>query len=394
MLQISGVRPNGSTDRPLLQGSNLRKDARVVKSVAFWLLVLVLFGTVLTHSPGMTDFRSYYAAGGLIRHEPQNLYSADAQFRGQSQIGSGPFFPWAHLPPEALIVAPLTFVSFRHAVAIWNGTSLLLILLAAWQLKPDWRGYSAFTAVLCPITIGLHAGQDVFIILAALSAGFVYLRRGRDFVAGCLIGIGLLRFTIMIPFLCFWAAARRWKILSGAACTGICLAAISFAAVGRQVIPEYLKMCRLLAASHDSADAVRMPTLRGFFTVVLGYHPYNYIAVIAVSAIILGWGLRQCARWKDSPHRTETLFAFALTISIVLDYQGYIYNVALLLVPVVLLQARWPDTSKFLFFFAFATFCIGLFVGGAFGLVAPFILATSVLIQRSGSSDRVATRAI
>src|ERR1017187_3527353 len=84
---------------------------------------------------------------------------------------------------------------------------------------------------------------------------FLSLKGGKEFSAGCILGIGLLRYEITLPLLLFFLVARRWRVLAGSIVSGSLLIIASFVIVGRDFIPQYVKMCEYLSVSHSSAGS-------------------------------------------------------------------------------------------------------------------------------------------
>jgi hypothetical protein len=359
---------------------------RAAALLTFWFITLFACGVAFLQSRGMTDFRSYYVAGQLVRHQPQALYSIPTQFNGQMSIGPGGFFPWAHLPPEAALMAPFTLVSFRTSFHLWQAMSLVLLLVAVYSLRSYFSGYSAIAVVIIPAFIGFAVGQDHIINLLILVLAYLGLKDGKEFGAGFILGIGLIRYEITLPLLLFFLVARRWRVAAGSALSGSLLLIASFVIVGRDFIPRYLKMCELLSSSHDTPGAARMPSVRGLVTAFIPHSPYLPLATVLVSVTILVWGLRKWSRWDGATADLDTLFPLALILSLLIDYQGMIYNLTSLLLPALLLLKRHPKSSGFLWVCAAATLTIAFTPQGEFGLLAPLLLGMAIWTAREASS--------
>lgn len=363
--------------------------ARVVATLAFWLITLFFCCVVFTQSQGMTDFRSYYVAGELARHQPHALYSVTAQMKEQLSIGPGSFFPWAHLPPEAALMSPLTLTPFKTAFRLWQAINLFLLIVAVYPLKCYFSGYSAAAVMLVPAFIGFCVGQDHIVTLLVFVFAFLSLKEGKEFRAGCILGIGLLRYGITLPFLLFFLVARRWRVMAGSAVSGSLLILASFVIVGRDFIPQYVGMCKLLSASHNSSDSAHMPTVRGFLTALFPHSPHLFMAVAVLSLVLLIWGLRYWASWDGATADLDTLFPLALVISLLIDYHGFIYNMTSLLLPGLLLVRRHPKASGFLWACAAATLAIAFTPRVHFGLLAPLFLGIAIWIKQGSSPDRI-----
>jgi len=47
---------------------------------------------------------------------------------------------------------------------------------------------------------------------------FVSLKRGRLFLAGALLGLGLFRFHIVVPLMLLFVVRKQWKVIRGFHC--------------------------------------------------------------------------------------------------------------------------------------------------------------------------------
>ena len=358
-----------------------------------WFFTLFCCGLVFMQMKGMTDFRSYYAAGELMRHQPHLLYSIPAQFKTQMSIGAGSFYPWAHLPPEAALMAPLTLLPFKTAFNLWQGINVVLLIAAVVPLRSYFSGYSAVAVTIIPAFTGLAVGQDHILTLLVFVFAYLSLKEGKEFQAGSILGIGLIRYGITVPLLLFFLAARRWRVLAGSAVSGSLLVIASFAIVGRDFIPQYLGMCKLLASSHNSPDAARMSTVRGFLAFLFPQSPHLTLAVVLVSAILLLWGFRAWIRWDGATPDWDTLFPLALVISLLVDYNGYIYNMTSLLLPALLLVKRHPKAAGYLWVCAAATFVLSFSLNHYCGVLAPLFLGIAIWINQGSSPASRTTNA-
>jgi hypothetical protein len=205
-----------------------------------------------------------------------------------------------------------------------------------------------------------------------------------------------MRFGITVPLLLFFLVARRWRVIAGSALVGSLLVVASFVIVGRSFISQYVGMCQFLAAAHNAPEAARMPTVRGFLTAMFPHQPHLAVAVIALSIVILIWGLCIWIPRKGDPAALDRLFALALVISLIIDYHGFIYNMASLVLPGLLLLQRHPKASIILWICAAATFWITFAARGhgEFGLLAPLFLTIAIAISRRNSSELIAEQTI
>src|SRR5579875_2838658 len=97
-----------------------RNFRALVPFLAAWFLLLVVFevmGVVGAHSAASArDFRSFYAAGYVLRTHPANLYNVAQQTWVENHVIcpglTGPFFSPAY---EALLFAPFSLMTYKWA---------------------------------------------------------------------------------------------------------------------------------------------------------------------------------------------------------------------------------------------------------------------------------------
>ena len=343
------------------------------------LLGLLTWALIVASVASPIDFRSFYAAGELLRAHPAALYSLPAQQAAQHATGSTVFLPWAHLAIEALLFAPLSLLTWRHAYSVWTALSIGLLLVAGALLREDVRPLrpvdrlALAAAVFVPAMIGLLIGQDHALVLLLWVLAWRKWRDGHRFAAGVFIGISLIRYQFAIPFLLCLLVLRKWETLRGALLSGTSMLLASWLLVGSNMIPSYLRLLRMLAAS-DTAAVQRMPTIRGFANLILPVHA-DIAAGVAI-AILMVWALIAIRRLDDAG-----AFAFAMIVSLLADFHGFRQDLTLLAIRASVLLRK---SSRF----AVLLWCvvplnlIGAFVFKAPALMCPVLLAWAVWAAR------------
>jgi hypothetical protein len=247
---------------------------------------------------------------------------------------------------------------------------------------------------LIPAAIGFWVGQDDILMLLILVFAFLCLKQGREFSGGLTLGLALLRYEITLPLILFFLVARRWRVLAGSAVSGSLLLLASFAMVGRDFVFQYVGICKLLSASHNSRSAANMPTVRGFVAALFPSNAHTFLLTAVLSVALLIWGLRLWSRWDGNSADLDPLFPVALIISLLIDYQGYIYNMTLLLLPGLLLVRRHPKASGFLWVCAAALLAATFAPHEDYGLIAPLILGIAIWITQASSTESIGTNSV
>ena len=305
---------------------------------------------------GYPDFTIFYGAGKMVRAGAAgSLYDERAEFQAQRQFAPDVSIrhgslPYNHPPFEALLFVPLTFLSYFPAYLAWDAVGLGLLWLAIVLLRPHipllGSGPPAVW-ILCavaffPIFICLLQGQDMLLFFFFLVIAYVCLKQDAVFFAGCWLGMGVFRPHLVLPLAIILLCSRRWKAVAGIACAALALSAISIAVVGWRGFLDYPKYVWKLEQVMGRGSIVPgdMPNLRGFFAIFFrdgGPVALTLGAVASVLLIILAiW----CFRRTEQAGNLDLGFSIAVLITILVSYHAFMYDLALLLLPVLLLFGR------------------------------------------------------
>ena len=315
---------------------------------------------------GYPDFTVLYSAGKLVRAGlAAGLYDVRVEFQTQRQFAPEVStrhgaLPYIHPPFEALLFVPLTFLPYFPAYLLWDAVSLALLCVALRLLRryvPLLRNASLALWVLCavaffPIFVCLLQGQDMVLFFFLLAAAYVYLRKGADFLAGCWLGMGCFRPHLVLSLAIILLFSRRRKAVAGIACSALALAAASIALVGWGGFLEYpgavwreeQVMGRGAIVPND------MPNLRGLFAMFFRDGHSAALALIAATSVlllVLGiWLFRRAEQARN----LELGFSVAVLVTILVSYHAFMYDLALLFLPALLLvdnakasRARWQS---------------------------------------------------
>ena len=251
--------------------------AERIRRVALAVLAACLIGAcfVIATSDGLndrfgrplgTDFSSFYAAGSMVRDgQPAAVFDREGHFAREKAIfGSAtPYYSFQYPPVFLLIAAVLAQVPYPLALALWQGATLVLYLLAirAILLIPpplageggqrSWPGGGTssgieFTppgsagierlwfllALAFPaVFVNLGHGQNGFLTAGLFGFALVALDR-RPLIAGVLFGLLAYKpqFGLVIPLVLL--ATGRWRVIAAAAATVIALVLVTLLAFG------------------------------------------------------------------------------------------------------------------------------------------------------------------
>ena len=304
---------------------------------------------------GYPDFTAMYAAGRcVVSGLGSRIYDQQVQAGIQQQFAShvknrlGPL-PFTHPPFEAALFAPLGLVSYTTAYWLWNGFSLLALLVFLYLLRPhlpalrDWSKALPVLAGLAffPVFVCLLQGQDSLLLLLLLGLAFVALKREREFLAGVCLALALFRFQLVLPLLAVLLLRRKWKVLPGFALVAAAWAGVSAAVVGWQQAWNYprtiLQLSRAQAAG--AMNPTNMPNLRGIVSALAGEGNAAHLLIALISLALVGGA---AWLWTSDPAKPEfdLSFALAVVVAIMASYHLMAHDLSLLLLP-LLLAADW-----------------------------------------------------
>ena len=209
-----------------------------------------------------TDFSNVYAAGTYVLDGwAQAPFDAPLQHAREKEIfGAGtPFYGW-HYPPFFLFIATtLALMPYLLALAVWQGVTLALYLLAIRailslgtrpagaamaegeqaQAAPVDRLWLLFALSFPAVFVNLGHGHNGF-LTAALFAGALVLLDRRPVVAGLLFGALAYKpqFGLLVPLVL--VATGRWRVFAAAAATVVALTGITTLVFGVNVWEAFL----------------------------------------------------------------------------------------------------------------------------------------------------------
>ena len=343
----------------------MRRDYLVLIMAAYaaaYFTLMRLPGDVLRSPIAGSDLSSYHAAGYLIRTgQAESLYDVAPGDTILGDATSGPYRQagdrlgvkrqhyYIYPPFFALVVSPLSFLSFAAARAVWLVMELLLVGLFVW-IYSAWRRHDGtnmtlMEAGLVAVTLGLEflpliwelaIGQTTVLILVLLAGCLLMAKRGSEATAGLLLGLATaIKLTPALLIVYFALRGRKRLAVWGAGC----FLAANLAAMAALGLASHAEFFGEVVPRMSGGTAYFLnQSLAGTFNRLLGdgdvrqvYLEDSAIVKIlaaATSLILLGITAyvirsRQAARWTAAaaPHGLSldleacALIALSLVIS-------------------------------------------------------------------------------
>ncbi len=222
---------------------------------------VALFGpsTITRVCFGANDFVGFYTAGTLAFSK--NLYNIAGfmQAQGRATGWTSDQLLFARLPWQAVVFAPFTSMGFATARLVW-GAICLLALVAFGACWPDVPVRSRLISICwtIPVFMGIVAGQDIPLILAALGLGFLSIERKRPIAAGLCISFCMAKPHLFWPLAAALVFHRMWLVCAGGAIGATVLGAVSFLSGGSNWPGSFANLIHFV---DKSARLDLMPTL-------------------------------------------------------------------------------------------------------------------------------------
>jgi len=342
-----------------------RSDIQIALGLTAALLFFFVLLSAVFMDPRGFDFACFYSGGLIIREgNASRLYDLGEQARIERQrLNRHNFLIDNHPPFEALLFAELARLSYVKAYVLWGAINVLLWMFSQyllWRHTPISR-HSHFCFLLCflffPFWFALIIGHTTVLLLFLFTLIFVSLQRGQDFRAGVFLGLGLFKFPIVLPFALICLLRSRWKLMAGFAAAASLLGVLSFIAVGPTAVRSYVNLLIDIIYNPNKPAYIsmrawkQMPTLRGFFAAFLTGRlvPLQIGVLVAVTAALISF---MAWRWRQQDRRPggnslALMFAAALTVSVVTAPHLYIYDLTLMLLPMLLVigSSQWSEES-------------------------------------------------
>ena len=321
---------------------------------------------------GDPDFTVYYTAGKILREgRSAELYDAATQqavqreFATDTDIRQGPL-PYIHLPFEALIFVPLTFLPYGTAFVSWNLVNLCLLVAIVLQLRPAlnfreqvplWEWILALLAFF-PVFVNFLQGQDAILLLLTFVLGFRALDRNAEFTAGCWFGLGVFKYHFAIPLLLILAVWKGRKLVLGFAATASVAVLLSLDIVGWHGALRYPAYAWRVVSlpGHGQTPAGLMTNLVGLAT---GWPlhentvwPLRLVAFAASAGLLVAVArMRSLVRSRsDDPRFFRLSFACAVITAVLVSYLTNAHDLCLLVLPLALVgeycAAHWSERRE------------------------------------------------
>lgn len=167
--------------------------------------------------------------------------------------------PTPHTPFAVMISAPLGFVGFRAAAAIWLIGSIACLAVCARLIAERWEGKATrrssaiiFGLMLgwLPVASDLFSGQFNILLLALLLFAWQSFDRKEDARAGIALGFMMAIKLAGWPIVIWLALQRRWRVVGAAIGITALLNLLAALALGWKAAIEYYRHVGPFVSNH------------------------------------------------------------------------------------------------------------------------------------------------
>ncbi len=342
------------------QGATASPKALILPLAIAACLALLVVNSQTFETISRMDFAAFYSAALMVHGgKARSLYDPNEQIKVEKGVVTRerPFLI-THPPYEAVFSAPLARFSLVGAYKVWGifniGLWLLFCLLtfayAPISKRIGWHVVACFG--FAPAWIALIDGENSLLIMFIYALAFLALRRRWEFLAGALLGFGLVKFQLVLPFVLIFLLRRKWRLCAGFAVVAFALGGISVVAVGLSGVSSYIRL--LLGAVKNPENPAfsgvlprDFPSLRGWLdTILAGTSVVKWTKpIVAAVSLALLWmtasfwrrhGNNGKADWENS------LFALAVAVTLMTSFHLNYYDLCLMILPIILVLASVP----------------------------------------------------
>ena len=295
------------------------------------------------------DFLMFYSAGRMVQNDPLALYDESRQQAEFLQVipGLEPGscrLPYRYPPLVAILMAPLSHLSYSTAFAFFTALSIALGCLVVKMLDAVEIQLFGESSHCCgwwllgwPIAIEtILGGQQSLMGLAIAVAVILLVQKNYTVWAGVILGLACYKPNLLM-FFALAMIVRYPRMIGGLACTAMATLVLQLLAVGPACIENYVVLASQLATESWGLETPSVK-VHGLAPILALWWP-GYERKILLTIGILG-----CVAWSWCDRRIQgDKLAQAASWSCIVIWNALcnpylpVYDLLLLAIPTLLL---------------------------------------------------------
>jgi hypothetical protein len=336
-----------------------------VYALALAVMTNLVFVALYIHVPSFretpgADFVQFYSAALLSRDQPDKLYDAEAQIEIQKQFSPGArrgaHWPYLHAPFFTILLMPLSALSYVGAYWLWTAFTVLFSCLSvAMLIRLDAARFPSLRLGLAVIYAApvlywlISTGQTTAVALFLWTLAFVLIKRERLFWSGFVLGFLSYRAQYLMVLLPLLVIRKMWSGILGIATSCLLLVAVggwlfSFGSYAAYIESVAEQSRRIVTLTQPLSHYI---TLYGFFRALLPH--YWAMGATMLTSLLLIYGLWRM--WRQvvplQSHAFDLQWAMLMTATLLLMHHGFVYDLLLLTVPILLLYPYSEELSPY-----------------------------------------------
>ena len=327
----------------------MKKD-RVIYTAVFALISLILLCQYQARAPkrNFSDYRVYYDAGRDMI-EGRNIYLYNA----------GEITPFKYAPVFAMFMAPISVFGKNVSAGIFFVLNILWIFLTLeisrrmifFEEMSPWREYAVFAVVFLisfrALLHCLHSGQAGILIVFLAVCGLFFLSRGRDILAGFLIGFAVMIKYMPFIFVFYFLAKKRFKaafaVILSMAFYALLPSVITGFKANMIMIGQWLP--HITSTSLDGGSFLDIKN-HSLWTIIrrlagAGNELTALIAVVVLAAFLFFLAARPCRGFVEDAKRRiffqSVDYGMLFIMMVLLNPNAWLHNFAAMVFPVMIL---------------------------------------------------------
>jgi hypothetical protein len=366
----SSVRPKSATAKPRLsyRRSLISSIAAAVLLCGLW----ITLGRTVVPIAMRHDFLSTYTAARMARNGEYQKLHVPSVILERLRETDPDTLPLPIVRPHfyAFLLQPLAALPLRTAFWVWFGIqAALLVACWIWAMREFGPDALIWGALSVPCGLGIFHGQDCIFLLALAIGGYSLAKGKRNFAAGALWGLALVKFHLVLFFAPAMLLARRGKMFLGFCWTGAVLFAWSWLLGGSEGMRNYWALLRNKDMERLNPTPDMMISIQGILSNLNADYEWLRFGLGAVLLMMAAVTIRRQPLWR--------WLTLTITASLFAAPHIYGYDAAIMVLPILLVQQNSRRTFTRAAFAAFATplpFLIGM-ADRPWTLVTPLCLA-------------------